>query len=567
MRLLTLFAGLLAIVTLTAATPAPQAVGVWHGAMTLPGRGDFHVVVRIKEEDGGLTGVLESPDVSSQAQALTNVEVAGDVLTFKAPAVNGSYTGRWDAATGRWAGQWTQGISLDLNLEPGPLPPRPVVEGLDGDWDGVLSGGPMNLRLVLHVKTTAEGGTAVSLDSVDQLANGIAISSVAREGDNVRFESRTIGATFQGKLSADGKTLTGAWTQGSSSPISFTRRAPGQVATAPRRPQTPKAPFPYRAEDVAFDNPKAEGVRLAGTLTLPAGSGPFAVVVMITGSGPQDRDETIFGHKPFAVMADALTRRGIAVLRFDDRGVGRSTGDYPGSTAADAATDVAAAIAYLKTRPEIDRARIGLLGHSEGGIIAPLVASGDPSVAFLVLLAAPGVRGDRLLLAQESLIEASMGMAPELSAQRRASMRRAMDAAMAAPNGEAASAAIRAISGDLAGYSAQERELLARQMGDPGLLYLLRYDPAPALAQVRCPVLAVNGSKDLQVPAAVDLPGLRAALGANGDVTIQELPGLNHLFQTAQTGALSEYPALEETVAPAALSVIVDWVARVTARG
>lgn len=565
MRLLTLIAGLAAIITLTAATPAPQAVGVWHGTMTLPDRGDFHVVIRIQPEGASLTGQIESPDVTSQSQTLTNVVVAGDVLSFKVPTINGSYSGRWEG--GRWVGKWTQGVSLDLTLDPGPLPPKPVVHGLDGDWDGVLNAGPSTLRLVLHVRTTPEGGTTASLDSVDQLANGIAINALSRDGASVRFESRTIGARFQGTLSPDGETIYGAWTQGTASPFSLTRRAAGQSGPiALRRPQTPKAPFPYVAQDVAFDNPRAEGVRLAGTLTLPQGRGPFPVTVMVTGSGPQDRDETIFGHKPFAVIADALTRRGIAVLRFDDRGVARSTGDYMGFTAGDAATDVEAAIAYLKTRPEIDPARIGLLGHSEGGAIAPLVAARNADVAFLVLLAAPGVRGDRLLLAQEDLLEASVGMSPEDSARRRAGMRKAMDAAMAAPDSDAATAAIRALGEGITGYSPQERELLARQLGDPALLWLLRYDPAPALAGVKCPVLALNGSKDQQVPASLDLPGLRAGLAGNPQARIEELAGLNHLFQTAPTGAFREYPLLEETIAPAALTLIVDWVAKVTAK-
>ncbi|MFO1013894.1 MAG: alpha/beta fold hydrolase [Caulobacteraceae bacterium] len=567
MRLLTLLAGLVAIVTLTAATPAPDPVGVWHGVMTLPGRGDFHMVVKITQTGGTLAGTVESPDVTSQSQTLTNIAVSGDTLTFQAPVINARYAGKWNAAEGRWDGQWTQGISLALDLEKGPLPPRPTVAGLDGDWDGTLAGGPVTLRLVLHVRTTVEAGTVATLDSVDQLANGIAISSISRNGEEVSFESRTIGGRFRGTLSADGKTLTGAWSQGAPSPLSFTRRDGGAAfAGPPRRPQTPKAPYPYLAQDVAFDNPKAEGVRLAGTLTLPQGTGPFPVVVLITGSGPQDRDETLFGHKPFAVIADALTRRGIAVLRYDDRGVGRSTGEYSGSTAGDAATDVEAAIAYLKTRPEIDQARIGLLGHSEGGIIAPLVASRNTDVAFLVLLAAPGVRGDELLLAQETLIEASMGAPAEVSAARRANMRRAMDAAMAAPTPEAASAAVRALGDQLSAYSIQERELLARQLGDPAVLYLLRYDPAPPLRLVKCPVLAINGSKDVQVPAAIDLPGLRAGLAGNPAARIEELPGLNHLFQTAQTGALAEYPQIEETMSPAALTLIGDWVLAVTKR-
>ncbi|MGH1561008.1 alpha/beta fold hydrolase [Caulobacter segnis] len=271
-----------------------------------------------------------------------------------------------------------------------------------GDWYGtlVIPSGP-KLALVFHVKPDG----SATMDSPNQMAKGMPAAATLANG-KVTLSLSAIPAGFEGALSADGQTLQGQWLQGGGAlPLTMSRTAP-----VLNRPQTPKPPFPYRAEDVSYRNP-ASGLTLAGTLTLPEGAGPFPAVVLITGSGAQDRDETVFGHKPFWVIADALTRKGVAVLRVDDRGTGGSQAGPPGSGGIPAlVTDVAAGVAFLRARADIDPARIGLVGHSEGGQVAPLVAAEDPRVAFLVLMAAPGVDGATLLVAQNRALFAASGM-------------------------------------------------------------------------------------------------------------------------------------------------------------
>ena len=346
--------------------------------------------------------------------------------------------------------------------------------------------------------------------------------------------------------------------------------------TEQKRTQLPKAPFPYNPVEVGYEN-KESGNKLAGTLTEPKGDGPFTAVILITGSGAQDRDETLLGHKPFLVLADYLTRRGVAVLRVDDRGVGGSTGDHGKATSADFATDVKAGIDFLKTRKEIDPKRIGLMGHSEGGLIAPMVAAKYPDdVAFLVLLAGPGVPGDEILTEQSALIQKAMGRDPAaieksgISAKKLyAALRTEKDeAALKQRLDEISKEALAALSEserkDLGTDPAAALQAQLKLLQSPWFRYFLTYDPRPNLAKVKCPVLAINGERDLQVPPNQNLPEIEKALkaGGNASVTVRELPGLNHLFQTSKTGSPSEYAKIEETFAPAALEIVGDWITK-----
>jgi pimeloyl-ACP methyl ester carboxylesterase len=299
-------------------------------------------------------------------------------------------------------------------------------------------------------------------------------------------------------------------------------------------------------------------VRLAGTLTLPEGKGPFAAVVLIAGSGAHDRDEKIFGHAPFLVLADHLTRQGVAVLRFDKRGVGQSTGDFAAATTVDFAADAEAGAAYLRSRPEIDRRRIGLLGHSEGGVIAPMVAERDPVIAFLVLMAGPGVRGDLIIMAQSRAVAAAAGAPPAALEAGAANERGFLDALMAAKDQAAAETAVRALLKGKMPDAAIEAQI--KVATSPWYRSFIAYDPAPALRRLRIPVLALIGSKDLQVPAEQNLPALRAALAGDPRAEVAELPGLNHLFQEATTGAPTEYGQIEQTLSPAALDRISNWI-------
>lgn len=555
-------AALAASVAMAAIAPgaahAQQAAGEWHGTLSIPPGVVLRIGVTISPKaDGGYQGVMQSPDQTPALIPLDAVKVEGDALSFAVDAIHASYAARWDAARKAWVGEWRQGKALPLVLTAGKPDARPVITGLDGDWAGTITPAGATIRLVLHVTTDARG-TVVSLDSPDQLAFGLPLPTLTREGQKVRFTVN--GSRFEGTLSADGRTIDGTW-EGPNykGPLVFTPQA--KQAAVPKRPQTPQPPFPYRTEEVTVES--APGVKLAGTLTLPAGKGPFPAVVLITGSGPQDRDETIFGHKPFAVIADRLTRDGIAVLRMDDRGVAKSTGDFAAAIDDDFAVDTAADVAFLRTRADIDPARIGLIGHSEGGIVAPKVAAKDPRIAFIVLMAGPGVPLSQVLAAQRAKLAPAMGQTPKQVRQTQALTDRMVLAMRGSKDeAEAHARAMKVITGEGADLirSNEQAEAMATTLSSKWMRDLFDYDPGPTLAKVTCPILALNGSKDGQVLPEQNLPPIRTATKGNPDVTLVELPGLNHLFQTAKTGALGEYADIEETVAPVALDTMADWI-------
>jgi pimeloyl-ACP methyl ester carboxylesterase len=446
-------------------------------------------------------------------------------------------------------------------------------QDVTGDWTGVLKVQGIQLRLVLHISKAGDA-YAATLDSPDQNANGIPVTAVSYAHPALKFSVANLGVEYEGALGADGK-VTGTFKQaGQSFPLELQRGAVEKPETV--RPQEPAKPYPYVAEEVSFENREA-GIRLAGTLSLPrAGGPPFPAVVLISGSGAQNRDEEILGHKPFLVIADYLTRNGIAVLRCDDRGTAASEGDFRAATSLDLSTDVEAAVNYLLTRREIDRRRIGLIGHSEGGLIAPMVAaarSGD--VAFIVLLAGPGIPGDELLLLQDEAISRAAGVSDDRLQILTAYNRDVFDMILQAPGVEelqaVAPARIRELLDKYPSILPEENKEAfiasqVQQLAGPWVKYFLAYDPAPTLERVACPVLALGGEKDLQVPARINLEAIRAALlkGGNQAVTVKELPGLNHLFQECQTGHPSEYGAITQTFSPAALSEILTWIAAVT---
>jgi pimeloyl-ACP methyl ester carboxylesterase len=567
MKLLATFLAALACVFTASAASAQTAAGDWNGVMFVSPAQSFHLAIHIKKTDGGgYAGTLDDTSREVFGIALGDLTVTGDTLSFKvaiagAPA---SYAAKWDAAAGDWAGQWTQqGQSFALTLAPGPAPPMPTFAGLDGAWDGVLtapSGGL--LHMTLHVRTGA-GGTAAWMDVADQLSYGLDVQSLSRDGPTVSFEMTALHATYKGALAADGQSLAGQFTQGVALPLTLTRRQPGAAGPASaNRPQTPVKPYPYREEDVTFDDAPAN-VKLAGTLTLPPGAGPFPAVVLVAGSGPNTRDEPLLGHQVFLVLADYLTRHGIAVLRYDKRGTGASGGDYGHATTMDFADDAEVAAAYLRGRQEVDPRHVGLIGHSEGGLIVPIVATRDPAVAFIVMMAGPGVDGADILTEQGKLIAKAMGMndaavadGVALRAQLFAIVRGEKDPAVATAKLKVAlDAYAKSHNLPAAGLEAQ-----AGVFNSDWFRFFYDYDPAPTLAKVRCPVLALIGSKDLQVPPDQNLPPIRAALAHNPGAEVEELPSLNHLFQTAKTGSPGEYGQIEETMAPLALETITAWI-------
>jgi fermentation-respiration switch protein FrsA (DUF1100 family) len=430
--------------------------------------------------------------------------------------------------------------------------------GVAGIWLGTMNTGAFNLRIQFHI-TSGSSGLSATMDSLDQGVKGVAVTSATLDGSTFRMEVATAAAKYEGKLDDSGATITGTWSQGGATfPLVLHRMATD--APPPRRPQMPQKPYLYREEDVTYSNPAA-GITLAGTLTIPQGKGPFPAVLLITGSGPHDRDETIFGHKPFLVLSDYLTRKGFAVLRTDKRGCAKSGGNYATATTADFATDAAAGVAFLRTRAEVDHAKIGLLGHSEGGAIAPMVAAQDSGVAFIVLMAGPGLPGSEILAEQRSLIETAQG-APHDFVEKDAAVHRALYAVIVQEKDKDGAAVEKDVREKFAGQI-PDAQLAAEAttLTTPWFRYFLAYDPATSLRKVKCPVLAINGSKDLQVPPEVDLAAIRKALEAAGNkhFVADEMEGLNHLFQTAKTGAPSEYAEIEETIAPVALEKIGSW--------
>jgi pimeloyl-ACP methyl ester carboxylesterase len=423
-----------------------------------------------------------------------------------------------------------------------------------GEWHGTLANATAELRLGLEITAKAGGGYEGRMISPDQSPAWLPLDNISLQGGRLVIAGSRVAGRFEGQWDAEHQAWVGQWTQGYVMPLVLLKGK-----TEPRlRPQTPKPPFPYRSEDVAFDS--APGVRLSGTLTLPQGKGPFPAAILLNGSGPQDRDESFMGHKAFLLLADVLTRRGIAVLRSDDRGFGKSTGDFNAATGQDFVVDAQAALAYLRTRREIDGKRIGLIGHSEGGIIAPLTAVADPQAAFVVLLAAPGVPSRELLAAQREAVGRTAGLPPEAVASNEVVWGRIEQAlADAGDLGQGQAAAAKVLIDT--GMPADTANATVRQIASPWYKWFIAYDPRPTLARLQVPVLAMNGDKDVQVSAKQNLPAIREALKANPDATVVELPGLNHLFQTAETGAPVEYARIEETMAPAALDTLADWVA------
>ncbi|MCP5042472.1 MAG: alpha/beta hydrolase [bacterium] len=442
------------------------------------------------------------------------------------------------------------------------MPPQSAA----GTWRGTLAVAGSELRLVVKIRM-GERGYAATMDSLDQGALNLPIDTLEFDGETLRFTMQALRADFVGVASQDDQSISGVFTQhGTPLPLVLSRT---DEAIALTRPQEPKPPFPYRTIEVAYANKAAQGVRLAGVLTVPHGEGPFAAALLISGSGPQDRNGSVFGHKPFWVIADHLARNAIAVLRVDDRGTGESKGDLLAATSEDFALDVSAGVDFLKTRPEIARNRVGLIGHSEGGIIAPLVATSRDDIAFVVLLVSPGITGERTV---ELQIESALRHAGSskavidrvLEIQRQLVSILAQDA-----NPTTARARFRKLYENwspadraLAGFNDDNIETKLDSLLLPWTRYFMTHDPAAILRLVDRPVLALFGEKDMQVPPEPNARVVKEALSnaADPDVTVEVLSGLNHLLQACETGMPGEYASIEQTIAPVVLGRLSDWI-------
>lgn len=441
-------------------------------------------------------------------------------------------------------------------------------QDITGDWNGLLKVSGMQMCLVFHITKIGTDFNA-TMDSPDQGAKGIPMSKTTFENSALTIEMAAAKIEYSGILKND--TVFGTFTQaGQSFPMNLSRNTIEKVET--RRPQEPLKPYPYYSEEVTFENSK-DRITLAGTLTLPKKVGKFPVVVLISGSGPQNRDEELMGHKPFLVLSDFLTRNGIGVLRYDDRGSYASKGNFAKATTNDFATDVAAAISYLKTRKEIDTKYIGLIGHSEGAIIAPIVAANDKSIRFIVMMAGTAISGGDLLLLQQEAIGRASGMTED-KLKETAEINAEIYKIVKASNDSASA------SKKMTEYLIQKMKetptmdipkgttvediskQVINQTTSPWMFHFIKYNPAIILEKVKCPVLAINGDKDLQVSSKVNLPEIEKALkeGGNNKVTVKEMAGLNHLFQDCTTGLPTEYAQIEQTMSPAALETIKNWI-------
>ncbi len=431
-----------------------------------------------------------------------------------------------------------------------------------GKWLGTITFGSVKLRIGFEIAQAQAGGYTGSMRSIDQNGLPYPVSAVKLSGDSVRLEMDVIRSVYEGKFTADGSTIEGNWLQrGTTTPLVMSR-----VDAFPEiiRPQTPRRPYPYREEDAAYENPSAK-VHIAGTLTLPEGKGPFPAVLLIVGSGPLNRDEEVAFHKPFLVLADHLTRKGIAVLRADKRGVGKTTGDFEEATIHDLADDVRAGMEYLKTRREIDPKRIGLLGHSEGGVVGPILASQSSDIAFLVMLAGPGQNNGDIIIFQKTLAAREHGADESTLALMRswyerlyAVVREDTDTVTTEKKIRGLHATLTADEKEKLGWSDRE---LDREIADQCRRHWrcdVRHDPRATLMKVRCPVLALNGEKDVQVPAKENLAIIEEALNAGGNPrsAVRELPGLNHAFRTEPHAPGSD----DETMSPVVLQTVSDWI-------
>lgn len=561
--LFTILAGgfLILLVTILASAQSPtDRSGDWLATLETPG-GNLRLQVTVSiDENGDQTAVLESLDQApGQLIPISTVAITEDRFEFSIAAIGARFEGEWNDADASYDGVFSQGMQIPTSFARPTEDTAVFIDGMDGRWEGQLIRNDTELEFALNIQT-GEDGTRVTLDSVSQAAYDIPVLYLSRSGDAVSFQVPAANVTYQGQL--DGDNLSGDWMRPGFDTVTVTFDRVSETVEAPNRPQTPQAPFPYIIEDVRIDNPDAEGVTLAGSLTLPEGDGPFPGVVLISGSGPQDRDETVWTHQPFAVLADHLTRQGVAVLRYDDRGFADSTGDFASATSYDFASDAAAVAEWMRNHPLIHS--VGLAGHSEGGLIAPIVAAEHSETAFIILLAGPGTPGHRFIIDQIMANSDAMGIDSEETRARVAVMETLVDAVRHARDQDSAEAALDGLLTEetlsILEVPADQKAVFISSMSRDWYRELVNYDPAEWFARVDQPVLALQGTLDLQIVAEPNVAGLETLLADKPDAQIVVLEGRNHLFQNAQTGLMTEYAQIEETFDPEVMALIADWI-------
>lgn len=438
---------------------------------------------------------------------------------------------------------------------------------IEGIWVGTLViPNAAELRIGITISKDQDGKLNAALRIIDQNTGDIPCDQVVYDKDGLFLKINHLGIEIEGKTNFENDNIESEFRQsGGKFPIHLER-----VDKMPelQRPQEPKRPFPYNEEEVEYLNTKAD-IKIAATLTFPNSKDPLPAVLLIPGSGQQERNWEISGHKPFLVLADYLTRHGIAVLRADDRGIGGSTGNFEQSTSGDFADDAIAGVEYLKSRKEIDPNKIGLIGHSEGGMIAPIAADRSSDIAYIVLMAAPGIGFDESVIFQvleqlklEGVSQEDIELQRSWRQKIYGLFKQNLDSATVANK-------MRELYSELSGdeikrlnWPQGRLDYEIKRSLSPWWRFALSYQPDKTLEQIKCPVLAVNGEKDMQVSSGTNLAAIKRALikGENQNFLVEELPGLNHLFQTAETGSEYEYGRIEETISPDALSLITNWI-------
>jgi pimeloyl-ACP methyl ester carboxylesterase len=447
--------------------------------------------------------------------------------------------------------------------------------GLLGIWEGKLKAGA-DLQVVFHFSQNDSGRLMASMDIPDQGLKNIKVTSMKSSDDSVWIEIGQFQAKYSGKISGD-SLITGTFQQGVRLPLNF--KKVDHIAEK-IRPQTPQPPYPYIVEDLVYDN-KDKSISYGATITIPEGKGPFPAVLLLTGSGQQNRDEEIMGHKPFAVIADHLTRNGLIVLRVDDRGMGNTTGDLLSATTLDFANDAVVSLEFLKKRKEVDQQKIGLIGHSEGGMIAQMIAAKRNDIDFIVLLAAPGENIMKVMTDQNEAFYSKAGLSKTniatylelyknilktisdtINTDLKSKIKTVVDAwiAKTPANVVVATTGIRDEATKVLFV-----DQFVNQLGHPWFKYFLAYDPAVNIKKIQAKVLALNGSNDIQVISKSNLAAIESALknGRSKKYEVKEFAGLNHLFQECKTCTTNEYNQLEQTISPVVLEYMSTWIRKV----
>ena len=455
-------------------------------------------------------------------------------------------------------------------------------QNIIGDWGGKIKIQGIQLRIVFHISKDTVLYNA-TLDSPDQGAFDLPVDSIFFNDENLKMVMTKLGAQYTGTYNSEQDEIKGHFMQmGQSFELNLNRTTINEEKK--KRYQEPEEPYPYVSEKITFENKTAD-ITLAGTLTLPKKEGKFPAVILISGSGAQNRDEELLGHKPFLIISDYLTKQGIAVLRYDDRGTAKSKGDFSTATSEDFASDAEAAFNYLLKRKEINKQNIsllinfiyeqniGLIGHSEGGLIAPMIAAKNKNIAFIVLLAGPGISGEKILLMQSQLIGKANGATEkELKASNKLNkkiyslLKNEKDTSILKQKvNHLLSDEFKKQNATSEMSEKQLNELIKHQittLTSAWFRYFLSYEPATNLKKITCPILALFGSKDLQVPPEANEKAIKKALekAGNNDFKTLIIPNLNHLFQECKTGSPSEYAKIEQTFSPIALKEISVWI-------